>query len=224
MRAIKIVSTTVISLFLIACGNESEIKAAVRNHLIDPDSVRFEGLIFSKNKVEACIIYNAKNRFGGYAGQQIARLKKYERGWIVEKMEESERICNNLGAEMTYADEIEKNKEKLLKNIDHSSAHKQWSLGDLMDTGKKVYAIQCQACHRQDGTGVGPIASLDGSATVLNDDKGKQLSALINGEKHSNIVDWKKLSNTDLAAVITFMKNSWGNKTGQIIQPVDMEN
>jgi cytochrome c oxidase subunit II len=34
---------------------------------------------------------------------------------------------------------------------------------------------------------------------------------------------WKQLSDTEIAAVITYTKNSWSNKTGQIVQPADIK-
>ena len=56
---------------------------------------------------------------------------------------------------------------------------------------------------------------------VLDADATKQIKILLNGQ---NIVmpAWKQLSDTEIAAVISFTKNNWSNKTGQMVQPADV--
>jgi cytochrome c oxidase subunit 2 len=99
---------------------------------------------------------------------------------------------------------------------------KQWKVEELIARGEKVYAANCAACHRPDGKGVGPIKPLDGSAVVLDADKAKQIAILLNGANNGAMPAWKQLSDTELAAVITYTKNHWGNKTGQVVQPSDL--
>jgi cytochrome c oxidase subunit 2 len=45
---------------------------------------------------------------------------------------------------------------------------------------------------------------------------------LLNGQNNGAMPAWKQLSDTDIAAVITYTKNNWSNKTGQIVQPADV--
>ncbi len=99
---------------------------------------------------------------------------------------------------------------------------KEWKLEELIARGEKVYNANCAACHRADGKGAGPIKPLDGSAVVLDADKAKQIAILLNGAGNGAMPAWKQLSDTELAAVITYTKNSWSNKTGQIVQPAEM--
>jgi cytochrome c oxidase subunit 2 len=99
---------------------------------------------------------------------------------------------------------------------------KVWKLEDLVARGEKVYAANCAACHRPDGKGAGPIKPLDGSAVVLDADKNQQITTVLNGRLNGAMPSWKALSDTDLAAVITFTKNNWSNKTGQVVQPADV--
>ncbi|MFO1326948.1 MAG: cytochrome c oxidase subunit II [Rubrivivax sp.] len=99
---------------------------------------------------------------------------------------------------------------------------KTWKLEELVARGEKVYAANCAACHRPDGKGAGPIKPLDGSAIVQDADKAKQITILLNGANNGAMPSWKQLSDTELAAVITYTKNSWGNKTGQLVQPSEM--
>ena len=99
---------------------------------------------------------------------------------------------------------------------------KEWQLADLIARGEKIYNANCAACHKPDGTGAGPIKALVGSATVLDADRGRQIAVLLNGQNNGAMPAWKQLSDTEIAAVITYTKNSWTNKTGQIVQPKDV--
>ena len=99
---------------------------------------------------------------------------------------------------------------------------KVWALDDLAKRGEKVYAANCAACHQANGKGAGPIKALDGAAVVLNADHGKQIAVMLNGQNNGSMPAWKQLSDTEIAAVITYTKNNWSNKTGQIVQPAEV--
>jgi cytochrome c oxidase subunit II len=98
---------------------------------------------------------------------------------------------------------------------------KVWELADLKARGEKVYSANCAACHQASGKGAGPIKPLDGSAIVLND-PAKQIQILLNGANNGAMPSWKQLSDTEIAAVITYTKNSWSNNTGKVIQPTEI--
>ncbi|MEY3487505.1 MAG: hypothetical protein RL075_1510 [Pseudomonadota bacterium] len=98
---------------------------------------------------------------------------------------------------------------------------KVWTQTDLVARGEKVYAANCAACHQANGKGAGPIKPLDGSAIVLDKDHLKQITVMLNGVNNGAMPAWKQLSDTDLAAVVTYTKNNWSNKTGQVVQPAE---
>ncbi len=98
---------------------------------------------------------------------------------------------------------------------------KVWELPDLVARGEKVYNANCAACHRADGKGAGPIKPLDGSAIVLND-PARQIQIMLNGAANGAMPAWKQLSDTEIAAVLTYTKNSWSNQTGKLIQPAEI--
>ena len=100
---------------------------------------------------------------------------------------------------------------------------KVWALPDLMVRGEKVYAANCAACHQANGKGAGPIKALDGDVVVLDPDHARQIMVLLKGQGGGAMPAWKQLSDTDLAAVVTFTKNSWSNKTGQLVQPAEVQ-
>ena len=99
---------------------------------------------------------------------------------------------------------------------------KVWELADLSARGEKIYNGNCVACHQANGKGAGAIKALDGSAVVLDADKTKQIAVLLNGQNNGAMPAWKQLSDTEIAAVITYTKNNWSNKTGQVVQPAEV--
>jgi cytochrome c oxidase subunit 2 len=113
----------------------------------------------------------------------------------------------------------EQNKKMAAKQDDPS---KVWTLAELTQKGEKVYAANCQACHQASGKGMGPIKALDGAAVVLDADKSKQIAVLLNGQNNLTMPAWKQLSDSEIAAVISYTKNTWSNKTGQLVQPADV--
>ncbi len=100
--------------------------------------------------------------------------------------------------------------------------NKVWSMADLMQKGEKVYAANCQACHQANGKGMGPIKTLDGAVVVLDADATKQIKVMLNGQNNLTMPAWKQLSDSEIAAVISFTKNNWSNKTGQMVQPAQV--
>jgi cytochrome c oxidase subunit II len=97
-----------------------------------------------------------------------------------------------------------------------------WTVADLVKRGESVYAANCVACHQANGKGAGPIKPLDGSAIVTAADHGAFVNIMLNGAAGGAMPAWKQLSDTELAAVMTYAKNNWSNQTNQIVQPADV--
>ena len=119
-----------------------------------------------------------------------------------------------------YSKWVDGEKKKLAAKADDPT--KVWALTDIVKRGEKVYAANCAACHQATGKGAGPIKPLDGAAVVLDADKTKQILVLLNGQNNGTMPAWKSLSDTDIAAVISYTKNNWSNQTGQVVQPADV--
>ncbi len=100
--------------------------------------------------------------------------------------------------------------------------NKVWTLEAMLPRGEKVYTSNCAACHQPNGKGAGPIKPLDGSAIVKDEDHAKQIQILLKGAAGGAMPSWAQLSDTDLAAVATYTKNAWSNKTGQLVQPSEV--
>jgi len=119
-----------------------------------------------------------------------------------------------------YAAWVAVEQKKMTAKMDDPS--KVWTLPEILQRGEKVYAANCVACHQPSGKGGGATKALDGSAVVLNSDAGKQIHVLLNGQNNA-MPAWKQLSDTDIAAVISYTKNNWSNKTGQLVQPAEVK-
>ena len=120
-----------------------------------------------------------------------------------------------------YAIWVQDQQKKMAAKLDDPS--NVWVLDDLVKRGEKVYAANCVACHQPTGKGAGPIKALDGAAVVLDADNTKQIKILLNGQNNGSMPAWKQFSDTDLAAVISYTKNNWSNKTGQLVQPAEVK-
>jgi len=100
---------------------------------------------------------------------------------------------------------------------------KVWETKDLVARGEKVYAANCVACHQASGKGVaGAFPALDGSKIVTGP-KADQLALVLSGKPGTAMASFKQLSDTDLAAVLTYTRNSWSNRTGEAVQPAEVK-
>ncbi|CAM3708538.1 cytochrome c oxidase subunit II [Polynucleobacter brandtiae] len=111
----------------------------------------------------------------------------------------------------------EKKKEMAAASDDPS---KVYTLDEQKERGAKVYAANCAACHQPNGKGAGTFPALDASKVVLGPKEG-QYNILLNGK--NAMPKWSGvISDGDIAAVITYTRNAWGNKTGEVIQTQDI--
>ncbi|GAA0343263.1 hypothetical protein GCM10009092_04840 [Bowmanella denitrificans] len=94
---------------------------------------------------------------------------------------------------------------------------------ELMDLGSKVYQSTCAACHMPNGEGLpGVFPGLKGSAIATGDVR-KHIDVVVNGVSGTAMQAFgKQLSLKELAAVITYERNAWGNNTGETVQAKDV--
>ena len=104
-----------------------------------------------------------------------------------------------------------------------AAASKTWSKDDLIARGQEVYAANCAACHQPNGKGLPPaFPALAGSA-IATGDPAKHIEVVLNGRPGTAMAAYRDLlSDVDLAAVITYERNSWGN-SGSVVQPADVK-
>jgi len=105
-------------------------------------------------------------------------------------------------------------------NVD--DPNKVWTIEELVERGEKVYSSNCIACHQANGKGVpGSFAALDGSPIVLGP-KAANINIVLHGK--GAMPAWQPvLSETEIAAVITYTRNHWSNKAAEnIVQPAEV--
>ncbi|MEH6500873.1 MAG: cytochrome c oxidase subunit II [Pseudoalteromonas distincta] len=102
---------------------------------------------------------------------------------------------------------------------------KDWTLDELMERGQQVYSRACAACHQPGGEGLPPMfPALKGSDMALNDIPA-HIDIVVNGKPGTSMAAFgAQLSETDIAAVITYERNAWGNDTGELVVPLDILN
>ncbi|MBZ0249659.1 MAG: cytochrome c oxidase subunit II [Burkholderiales bacterium] len=94
--------------------------------------------------------------------------------------------------------------------------NKKWTPDELKALGEKVYAANCVACHQATGKGMPPaFPALDGSKVVTGA-KGAQVALVLNGKQGTAMASFARLSDSELAAVITYTRTAWGNKAGEV--------
>src|SRR5690606_20886492 len=112
-------------------------------------------------------------------------------------------------------------KEQSLKMKELTS--KEWTLDELMVHGEKAYNTNCVACHQANGEGLPPMfPALKGSRIALGAVEA-HMDIVINGKPGTAMAAFgKQLSEVDLAAIITYERNAWGNKVGDMVTPKDV--
>jgi len=102
--------------------------------------------------------------------------------------------------------------------------NKKWELADLKARGEKVYTANCVACHQANGQGIkGTFPALDGGK-ITTGPVAAHIDQVLNGKPGTAMAAFgKQLSDTEIAAVVTYERNNWGNKTGTVVQPSDVK-
>ena len=127
-------------------------------------------------------------------------------------------IVVEVKSEADYRAWVEQKKKEMLAA--QEDPNKEWEVADLAARGEKVYAANCVACHQAGGQGTPPtFPALKGSQVVLGPQDG-QLDIVLKGKPGTAMASFKQLSDTELAAVITYTRNAWGNAPeDKVVQP-----
>jgi len=125
-----------------------------------------------------------------------------------------------------YAAWVAEQKKTMVARVEDPG--KAWTLDELKARGEKVYAQHCVACHQPTGMGLpGTFPALSGSKVVTGSKEG-QINTVLNGvvkdgKPTAMVAFGKQLSDTELAAVITYTRNSWAKKSGDVVTPADVK-
>jgi cytochrome c oxidase subunit 2 len=121
-----------------------------------------------------------------------------------------------------YANWVKEQKgEQVIAEVKNES---EWTKEDLLAIGKTVYESQCLACHQASGKGMPPaFPALDGSAMV-NGPVDENITTVVFGKPGTAMAAFGGiLSESDIAAAITYTRNAWGNTAKDAVQPKDVK-
>jgi cytochrome c oxidase subunit 2 len=119
-----------------------------------------------------------------------------------------------------YAQWVAEQKKKSAATAVDTS--KVFTAEELKAEGEKVYTANCVACHMANGKGLpGTFPPLEGSK-LANGPKADHINIVMNGKTGTAMAAFKHLSDVQIASVVTYERNSWGNKAGDVVQPSEI--
>jgi len=126
-------------------------------------------------------------------------------------------------AEEKFDSWIEEQKQTMLAAAAESSLDKDWTMEELVEKGRANYNVKCASCHQITGKGLPPaFPALKGSAIAIGP-LPAHIDIVLNGKQGTAMVAWNMLTDLELASIITYERNAWGNDTGELVQPRDIK-
>ena len=123
-----------------------------------------------------------------------------------------------------YNDWVLAKKEEAIKLAELTE--KEWSLAELTQRGEGVYQKNCVACHQMNGEGLPPIFPALAGSDIVMFDKDRNVEILMEGVQGAAMQSFaNQLSEVDMAAVITYTRQAWGNAEngdGEYVVPSDI--
>ena len=191
------------------------------------------------------IVFNGKAGTGmqGYGKQlsmkQIAAVVTYERnawgnntGDVVQASDVKSAVVSSAEGttqEAITSVAIETNIEETVETIAEEAPvedlAKVYSHDELMTMGAKVYMKACVACHQPTGAGLPPVFPALKGSVIATGDIAVHLDMVLNGSKKNAAMAAfaSQLTKTEIAAVVTYERNAWGNNTGDLVQPAAVD-
>jgi cytochrome c oxidase subunit 2 len=203
----------------------------VDNHLVLPTGVKIRFLHTSADVLHAFWVPELavkKDAIPGYVTETWTQLNREGvfRGQCAE-------LCGTWHSRMPivvesisqekFAAWVEDKKSIKLAAAAEAGSDKTWSLDELMTKGKTLFDTKCAACHQVTGMGLPPaFPALNGSKIATGPIEG-HLNIVLNGKQGTAMQPWNSLNDLEIAAIVTYERNAWDNKTGDVVQPADVK-
>ncbi len=114
--------------------------------------------------------------------------------------------------------------QKATAAADAEAAGKTWSMDELMAKGETVYTTSCAACHQINGEGLAGVFPAIKGSPIATEDLPAHVDIILNGKAGTSMQAFgAQLTDTEIAAVITYQRNAWGNNTGEMVQPTEIK-
>lgn len=102
--------------------------------------------------------------------------------------------------------------------------NREWTMKELMDKGEGVYNSICAACHQPGGVGMPPTFPALKGSKIATGPVADHVNIVFNGKNGTAMQAFKnQLSDVEIASVITYERNAFGNNTGTMVQPAQMK-
>jgi len=113
--------------------------------------------------------------------------------------------------------------QKEAAEAERQLTQKDWTLDELIERGEKAYASACASCHQPNGAGMPPAFPALKGSPIATGDMAAHIDIVVNGVSGTAMQAFGgQLSEVDLAAVITYERNAWGNNTGEMVTPKEI--
>lgn len=118
---------------------------------------------------------------------------------------------------------VDSQKTLMVAAAEEAASDKVWSRDELMEKGRDTYNKNCSVCHQLGGEGLPPaFPALKGGA-ITTGPLAEHMGIVLKGKVEKGMPAWaEQMNNLEIAAVITYERNAWGNDTGDIVQPSDV--
>ena len=129
-------------------------------------------------------------------------------------------VAENTPAKEVMTDSTDAAASTAVAAADSADDDREWAMEELMAQGEGVYNAQCASCHQVNGQGLpGAFPAIAGSA-IATGDPAAHINIVYAGKAGSSMAAFaSRLSNSDMAAVLTYQRNAFGNSVGDTIQP-----
>ena len=119
----------------------------------------------------------------------------------------------------------DKNAERIAaEKAAEAAAAQSWDLDKLMALGKTTYDAKCAACHQVSGLGLPPTFPALKDSPIALGAIDAHIEIVVDGKQGTSMAGYgSQLTDAELAAVITYERNAWGNNTGDLVQPADIQ-
>ena len=122
---------------------------------------------------------------------------------------------------------LEEQKQLIAKaaEAEKASLNDSMNMAELMQLGETTYLAHCAACHQPSGLGLAPVfPALKGSPMATTGSITDHIDIVVNGKAGTAMQSFRKqLSLKEIAAVVTYERNAWGNDTGELVQSADVK-
>jgi cytochrome c oxidase subunit 2 len=183
------------------------------------------GKQLSLNELAAVVTYE-RNAWGNDTGDLVqAADVKASLAKATADDSASENNIQPTSTAVALESSTDKATEVIAESAPSEDLTKVYSLDELMVMGEEVYMKACVACHQPTGAGLPPaFPALKGSAIALGDIN-KHIDIVVNGSKKNAAMAAyaNQLTKTEIAAVVTYERNAWGNNTGDLVQPAAVD-